>query len=178
MRKKLRNQVVSTLIWLWWVIDLPRFEFESETYWLFYLYLCSCGETCLLVSWCACGRCDMADIDKNCGMSRKPGVKNQRWSSTGRVLDGRTIGRSDDIVCGLYRAQGDDERMFFGWASKPRSTGFLIWASKPVALIWWFVTQTHRDGFLVWASKPSKLRFICCATKLMERGRRETRVEI
>jgi hypothetical protein len=38
-RGRLRNQVVSSLIWLWWVIDLVRFEFESETFWLFYLYL-------------------------------------------------------------------------------------------------------------------------------------------
>jgi hypothetical protein len=27
----LRNQVVSFLIWLWWVIYLPRFEFKSGT---------------------------------------------------------------------------------------------------------------------------------------------------
>jgi hypothetical protein len=27
---KVRNQVVSSLVWLWWVIDLSRFEFEFE----------------------------------------------------------------------------------------------------------------------------------------------------
>jgi hypothetical protein len=27
--QKVRNQVVSCLVWLWWVIDLARFEFES-----------------------------------------------------------------------------------------------------------------------------------------------------
>jgi hypothetical protein len=31
-RGRLRNQVVSTLVWLWWVIDMPRFEFESQTF--------------------------------------------------------------------------------------------------------------------------------------------------
>jgi hypothetical protein len=31
---------------------------------------------------------------------------------TGRVLSGRTIKRSGDIVCGLYRGQGDEERGF------------------------------------------------------------------
>ena len=31
---------------------------------------------------------------------------------TGRVLGGRTIERSGDAVCGLYRAQGDEERGF------------------------------------------------------------------
>jgi hypothetical protein len=42
-RKKigdLRNQVVSSLVWLWWDIDMLRFEFKSGTFRLFYLYLC------------------------------------------------------------------------------------------------------------------------------------------
>jgi hypothetical protein len=33
---------------------------------------------------------------------------------TGRVLGGRTIKRSDDTVCDLHRARGDDEREFLG----------------------------------------------------------------
>jgi hypothetical protein len=33
---------------------------------------------------------------------------------TGRVLGGRTIERSSDIVCGLHRACGDEEREFLG----------------------------------------------------------------
>jgi hypothetical protein len=33
---------------------------------------------------------------------------------TGRVLDGRTIGRSGDVVCGLHRTRGDKERGFLG----------------------------------------------------------------
>jgi hypothetical protein len=33
---------------------------------------------------------------------------------TGRVLGGRVIERSDDIVCGLHRARGDEERGFLG----------------------------------------------------------------
>jgi hypothetical protein len=33
---------------------------------------------------------------------------------TGRILDGQTIGRSGDTVCGLHRARGDEERMFLG----------------------------------------------------------------
>jgi hypothetical protein len=32
----------------------------------------------------------------------------------GRVLGGRMIKRSDDVVCGLHRAHGDQEREFFG----------------------------------------------------------------
>jgi hypothetical protein len=33
---------------------------------------------------------------------------------TGRVLGDRTIERSGDTVCGLHRAQGDEERGFIG----------------------------------------------------------------
>jgi hypothetical protein len=42
--------------------------------------------------------------------------------------------------------------------------GFPIWASKPAAL--------------VWTLKLSSLRFVGCATKPMEEGRRGTRVKI
>jgi hypothetical protein len=31
---------------------------------------------------------------------------------TCQVLGGQTIGRSGDVVCDLYRARGDEERMF------------------------------------------------------------------
>jgi hypothetical protein len=33
---------------------------------------------------------------------------------TGRVLGGWTIRRSGDVVCGLHRARGDEEREFLG----------------------------------------------------------------
>jgi hypothetical protein len=36
---------------------------------------------------------------------------------------------------GLHRAQGDEEREFLGLASKQKSSGFLILASKPAALV-------------------------------------------
>jgi hypothetical protein len=77
-------------------------------------YLCSCGESCLLVSWCVGDRCDMTDINEDPDMSRRPGVEDRGWSNTGRVLDGRTIGRSGDVMCGIYRAQGNEERIFLG----------------------------------------------------------------
>jgi hypothetical protein len=34
--KLLRNQLVGSLVWLWWVIDLTRFEFESGIFSWFY----------------------------------------------------------------------------------------------------------------------------------------------
>jgi hypothetical protein len=67
----------------------------------------------LLVSWCAGGRCGMASSDEDHSRSRRPGAED--WDSrTGRVLGGRTIGRSRDTVCGLYHAQGDEECGFLG----------------------------------------------------------------
>jgi hypothetical protein len=52
-----------------------------------------------------------------------------------QVLGGRMIERSSDDVCGLHRAQGDEERRFLGLASKPRSMVSPGLASKPVATV-------------------------------------------
>jgi hypothetical protein len=38
------------------------------------------GESRLLVSWCAGGRCGMACSDENRGSSRRPGVEERGWS--------------------------------------------------------------------------------------------------
>jgi thymidylate synthase len=63
-----------------------------------------CGESRLLVSWSVGDRCDMMGRDDDLGRRRRPGVEDRRWSSTGRILSGRTIRRSGDIVCGLHHA--------------------------------------------------------------------------
>jgi hypothetical protein len=63
----------------------------------------------------------MAGSDEDHGRSRRPDVEDQGWSSTGRVLGGRMIGRSGDAVCGLHCAEGDEEHMFLGLSSKPTS---------------------------------------------------------
>jgi hypothetical protein len=56
--------------------------------------------------------CDMTDIDEDLGISRRPGADDQGWSSIGRILGVRMIGRSSDAICGLYCAQEDEEHMF------------------------------------------------------------------
>jgi hypothetical protein len=76
--------------------------------------------------------------DEDRDRSRRPGVEDRRWSSTGRVLGDRMIGRSGDAVCGLHRAQANGERGFLDSASKPRSAGYQ-----------WFGLQTTGSGFLV-----------------------------
>jgi hypothetical protein len=47
---------------------------------LFSFYLVSFGESRLLVSWCAGGRCGMPWSDEDCGRSRRPAVEDPRWS--------------------------------------------------------------------------------------------------
>jgi hypothetical protein len=64
---------------------------------------CSFGESCLLDSWCADDRCDMAGNDVNHGRSRRPAVEDSD-GRTGRVLDGWMIERSGDAVFGLCHA--------------------------------------------------------------------------
>jgi hypothetical protein len=66
----------------------------------------------LLVSWCVCGRCDIAGIDEDRGRSRRPGAEHRRSSRIGRVLAGRAVGRSGDAIRSLHCAQGDEERGF------------------------------------------------------------------
>jgi hypothetical protein len=68
----------------------------------------------LLVLWCEGSRCDIAGSDDDLGRSRRPGAEDRGWLIIGRVLGGRTIGRSGDAVCGLYHAQGDEECVFLG----------------------------------------------------------------
>jgi hypothetical protein len=41
-------------------------------------------------------------------------VQRTGYGHIGRVLSGQTIERLDDVVCGLHRAYGDQEREFFG----------------------------------------------------------------
>jgi hypothetical protein len=88
------------------------------------------------------------------GRSRRLGAEDWVWSSTGWVLSGRMIKRSGDAVCGLHRAQGDEECGFLGLASKPRSTVSPGLASKPVPWFLWFGLKTTRSDFPVWVSKP------------------------
>jgi hypothetical protein len=57
----------------------------------------------LLVSCCVGDRCGMEGSDEDRGRSRRLGAEDWGRSSTGRVLGGRMIKRSDDAVCSLQR---------------------------------------------------------------------------
>jgi hypothetical protein len=62
---------------------------------------------------------------------------------TGRVLGGRAVERSGDVVCGLHLTRGDYERGFLGLASKSRST-----------VCEWFYLKTIQMVFTGLALKP------------------------
>jgi hypothetical protein len=97
-----------------------------------------CAELHLPVSWFVGNRCDIVGSDEDRGRSRRPGAEGRGWSRTSRVLGGQMIDRMGDNVCGLYRAQGDEEHGFFGLALKPRSI-----------VCQWFGLKTIGTCFLV-----------------------------
>jgi hypothetical protein len=55
--------------------------------------------------------------------------------------------RSGDAMCGLHRAQGNEEHEFLGSATKPRSTVSPGLATKPVATILVVWPQNHSLEF-------------------------------
>jgi hypothetical protein len=119
----------------------------------------------LLVSWCVGDRCDLVGNDEDLGTNRRPSAEDRGWSSTGRVLDGQTIGRSGDAVCSLYHTNGDEECGFLGSASKPWSTVSSGLASKPVATVLVVWPQNHSLGFLGLGLKTSSCSFVIWPTK-------------
>jgi hypothetical protein len=74
---------------------LARFEFESGIVSFYFSFIfVSFRELCLLVSWCASGRCGMTRSDKDRGRTRRPGAEDRGWShrSSTRWLGGREVG--------------------------------------------------------------------------------------
>jgi hypothetical protein len=47
-------------------------------------------------------------------------VQRTGEGGTGQILGGRTIGWLGDVVCGVHRARGYEEREFLGSALEPR----------------------------------------------------------
>jgi hypothetical protein len=60
---------------------LARFEFEfGIVLFCFSFIFVSFGESRLLVSWCAGGRCGMVCSDEDRGRSRRPSAEDRGWS--------------------------------------------------------------------------------------------------
>jgi hypothetical protein len=172
-RGRLRNQVVSTLVWYvmshWHVKVWIRIR-DIFVVLRYYLYLGSCGELHLLVSCCVGDRCDMTSSDEDLGSSRRSGAEDRGWPSTSQVLGGQTIGKSGDIVCGLYNAQGDDKHGFLCWASKLWSSGFSVCVLKPTVLVWWFGSSKSPLRFLGFGLKTKRVS-VCLLCHKIDGGR-------
>jgi hypothetical protein len=56
----------------------------------------------------------MMGSDEDHDRSRRPGAEEWGWSSIGRVLGGRAIGRSGDVMCDLHHARRDKKCEFLG----------------------------------------------------------------
>jgi hypothetical protein len=56
---------------------LLRFEFKFRHFGSFTFISISFRESCLHVSWCAGGRCDMVCNDEDRGRSRRPGAEDR-----------------------------------------------------------------------------------------------------
>jgi hypothetical protein len=118
----------------------------------------SFGESRLLVSWCAGGRCGMACSDVDRGRSRRPGAEDQGWShrSGTRWPGGRvtpcavcTWHVETRSVCFLVEPQNQGRRFLSGLASKPLGRFSPVWPQN-----WWrrFLPvwpQNRWSGFLV-----------------------------
>jgi hypothetical protein len=112
-----------------------EFEFGIVLFYFSFIFV-SFGESCLLVSWCAGGRCDKACSDEDRGRSRRPGAEEQGWShrSGTRWPDGREVG-----WCRMRSAPDTwrlEERV--SWLSLKTKVveSFPVWVSKPAALVW------------------------------------------
>jgi hypothetical protein len=166
--KNVRNQVVSSLVWLWWVIDLARFEFESGIVsFCFSFTFVSFRESCLLVLWCAGGRCGMACIDEDRGRSRRLGAEDRGWSQRSgtqwpgdredgwrRVWSTPCTWRRGAWVSWLSRKTKVDG-LWVVWPQNHSDDFSLVWASKPMPTVCeWFGLKTTRTVFTGLASKP------------------------
>jgi hypothetical protein len=111
----------------------------------------------------------MEGNDEDRDRSRRLGVEDRGWSSTGRVLGGWMIERLGDTVCHLHHAQGDGERGFLGSASKPRLVASPGLASKPVDMVLVLWPQNHSLGFPGLGLKTGSCGLVISPTKSSRR---------
>jgi hypothetical protein len=130
----------------------------------------SCGESCLLVSWCVEGRCGMACSDEDHGRSRRPGVEDRKWShrSDTRWMDDREVRwRCVRSAPCMWRQEAQVSWLSF----KTKVNG--------LSVVW---PQNHWDGFLqfglkiggnsfsLFGLKTGGFRFSCLGLKISNSG--------
>jgi hypothetical protein len=116
---------------------LSTFKFESGiVLFCFSFTFVSFGESRLLVSWCAGGRCCMACSDEDRGRSRRPSAEDQGWShrSDTRWPGGRValcavcnMHVETRSVSFLVEPQNQGRRFTSGSASKPLGRFLPVW---------------------------------------------------
>jgi hypothetical protein len=124
---------------------LARFEFECRiVLFCFSFTFVSFGESCLLVSWCAGGRCGIACSDEDRGRSRKPDAEDRGWSHRSGTWwpGGREVGCALCAVCTWHvetrsagfsvEPQNQGRRFVSGLASKPLGRFLPVWPQNPL----------------------------------------------
>jgi hypothetical protein len=95
---------------------LARFKFESRIVLFCFIFLlllfCLKNRVCLSRGVQVAGAACSATTRIVAGVGDL--VQRTQDGHTGRLLGGRAIERSGDVVCNLHRARGDEERMFLG----------------------------------------------------------------
>jgi hypothetical protein len=62
---------------------------------------------------------------------------------------------SDDTMCSLYHAQGDEEREFLGLASKPVATVLVVWPQNHSLGFPGLGLKIGCCGLVIWLTKSS-----------------------
>jgi hypothetical protein len=146
--------------WLWWGLNLNPGCFICFTF-----IFISFGESRLLISWYADGRCGMAGSDEDRCRSRRPSAVDRRWSyrSGTRWPDDRGVRWRCVRSAPCTWIQGV---LVFWLSLKTKVDGLLVlWAQNHLDSFLWFGLKTGGDGFsrfvlktggefLGWASKP------------------------
>jgi hypothetical protein len=137
--------VVNSVIWLWWVIDRPWFEFEFRRFWWFYFYSCSCGQSRLLVSWCVGDSYDMVGSDEDLGRSM---ILVQRTGDNQAQVRYSVARRSRGWVMPCAVCTVHKEARSAGYLVEPQNQGWRFGdlTLKITATISWFGPQ-KQAGF-------------------------------
>jgi hypothetical protein len=126
----------------------------------------SFGELCLLVSWCAGDRCDIACSDEDRGRSRRPDAEYREWSySSGTQWPGDREVRWHCVWSAPYTWR---RWMRVSWLSlKTKVNGLsLVWRQNHRDNFLWFDLKTSGDGFLWFDLKTGGSSFPVRTSKL------------
>jgi hypothetical protein len=125
---------------------LARFDFKSGTIlFCFSFTFVLFGESCLLVSWCAGGRCGMVCSDVDYGRSRRPGAKDRGWSHRSGIRwpGDREVGWHR--VCTVHV-----ETRSAGFFVEPQNQGRRFVCALSSKSLGRFCLKTSGDGIAVW----------------------------